>query len=81
VGQWQIDVSRPARSPHLPRLLLDGLGRWDEWHLDFGKAFRHFAFEFLAWFCQPREMVATALLRSWFEAIGTIGHLVSGYRM
>lgn len=53
----------------------------DEWHLDFGKAFRHFAFEFLAWFRQPREMVATAFFRSWFEAIGTIGHLVSGYGM
>jgi hypothetical protein len=50
-----------------------------EWHLDFGKAFRRFAFEFLAWFRQPREMIATAFFRSWFKAIGTIGHLVGGY--
>lgn len=48
------------------------VGPTHEWHLDFGKAFRYFAFEFLAWFCQPSEMIATAFFRARFEAIGTV---------
>ena len=57
------------------------VGCIDEWHLDFRKAFRHFAFDFLTRFRQPREMIATAFFRSRFKAIGTVGHLVSGYGM
>ena len=70
-----------AKVPRLACVNRDraGFGSIAEWHLDFGKALRHIAFELLAWFRQPREMIATTFFRSWFEAIGTIGHLVSGY--
>ena len=58
------------------RRAVECFGFIDEWHLDFGNAFRHFAFEFLPWFCQPREMIATAFFRARFEAIGSVRHLV-----
>src|SRR5262249_31508430 len=62
---------------HLVREL-SAIRRWDEWHLDFGKSFRHLAFEFCAWLCQPVVMIASLLLRAWFVTIRSVGDSMRG---
>lgn len=54
------------------------VSRCDEWHLDFGNAFRHLAFDFGAWLGQPAVVIAPPFFHTRFEPIAAVGDSMGG---
>src|SRR5262245_58255188 len=63
-----------------PRLTLAQarFGPPDEWHLVFVNAFRHLAFEFGAWLCQPAVVIGPTLLHARLVTVGAVGDPMGG---